>query len=157
MNALMRKLILIPILFVLMFFPMIGFAGSSERLTLMRNLFEGAQLPVLNDTDLNQTWLCAEVSSRSVTNPFEVVLRKTGLAYTLLLGSGKSIVAVPSVSSNCWVGNFAEDTNYLRMSMSGELIAEFGSLDDSGTGLLSLINPNIHVKGYVTCSKRDLN
>jgi hypothetical protein len=128
-------------------------ANSRERLEIMRTAFENAGLPHFTAIQLDKVWLCSEVSNRKVKNPFQAVFRRTGLAYTIVLSEERSIVMVPAPDKQCYIGSFGDDINYSRMDENGYLISEIVSVEDSGSGLSSSIDPSLSIKGYVTCSQ----
>lgn len=143
------------ILFLLIFTSKNEIANANLQIEMMNLAFKKATIPHFNPVQLNRVWLCSEISNRLVKNPFEAVFKKSGIAFTIQLADEKSIVMVPAPERECYVGRFGEDFNFTRMNEVGDLISEIASQKKSDTGIYSSIEPDLMIKGFVTCSQME--
>jgi hypothetical protein len=139
----------------------ISFAGSPDQdpvVRMLRDKFEKASLPTIQELQMEKTWVCKEYSA--VTDEFD-----TPTATPLFrFGQFDGIITnqVPHIRlkeaayvSEGLVGNFYDNNSVsmtFRISQEGDLIAEATTTKPGKRKLVSSIaHPLIGAAGYVIC------
>ena len=137
-------------------------AGDSPVIDRVRLIFSQAEVPTLDDLNLEQEIFCREYSTISgniISEGMHFNFSQDKIISGLILNSGKAKVKSFILTESSMSGNFKDRYNYIldiRKGGNGFLLAEWATLHPKGRRyelIRSIANDKYYAISYLVCDR----